>query len=943
MSASSSSAKTINFRSKTFWLFVVFVVYSLFGWFAVPKIVDAQLKDNLKKLAKWDTQINNIVFNPYSLSLTLSGADIKEETSQDVVAFERLFINFNLLKTLTGTISFDEITLDNPVVNVDIDKSGQTNFQRAFVSDTPEEVPENTEESGEAIAISFDLIAINSGKVHFSDYSTTEKFELNLEPISLALEGFSTHHNEGGEYDLSISLNDQAIKWNGQIGIAPFKSKGHLELTNISSETFWHYAKSASPYLLNQARISLAGDYDTAIEGEQTRLLIENTELRISDVIVSENSESDPLLSFNSLKVAPISFDLNTLSLDLGQIELDQANIFVERAEDASLNILRPLSAAKPDAKTESSSSAEASATAPENKSDFHWKIAGINIKETNVLWKDLALANPAQLSLNDIDIKLGSMSEDLSKAFPYELSFSYNDSITASEENAPAKKQRISGSLSPQPFTVKGSADISNIELASVQNYISESANISINQGRLSLNSEYDLALKDRLSGKILSKLNVDDLGISDLVVNKPLSGFKQFSIDPISVLLPENVNELIHIEIGTVTLDQPYGEVLIAEDGQLNLSHISKNVPEPAANNEETVSAVDAVDTEEQEPEQTLSMLLKLFELKQGKFTYTDASLSPAFTTQISDLSGTIEGISSDTEAKSKVAFSGNVDTQGKLKVNGTLNPLSKTPNTDLNVLINNVDLSMASPYSAKYAGYQIEKGKLDMHLNYQINDTKLKAKNQIILNQFNFGKSVKSPDATSMPLPLAIGILKDRNGKIDIDLPISGDLNDPSFKVTSVILNTFVNLITKVVTSPFSILGGLIEGGDDISEVTFAANSPEINAEQRERILTLAKALKERPNLTLEIRGVADSNLDQANGSPVQEHQLIKLAKDRAMHMSNIVIEEGNIDAARVFILEPEIIALTSPETNTEQTEKAPLQTAPSVSSKFTLGVR
>ena len=217
------------------------------------------------------------------------------------------------------------------------------------------------------------------------------------------------------------------------------------------------------------------------------------------------------------------------------------------------------------------------------------------------------------------------------------------------------------------------------------------------------------------------------------------------------------------------------------------------------------------------------------------------------------------------------------------------------------------------------------------------------KLTANNQVLLNQFEFGKSVDSPDSTSLPLPLAIGILKDRNGKIDINLPISGDLNDPSFKITSVILNTFVNLVTKVVTSPFSILSGLIEGNDDISDIQFMANSSKLSPEQIDKIISLAKVLTERPNLTLEIRGLADVNIDQKDNAARPESELIQLAKDRALEMNKIIIEEGNIDAARVFVLEPEIIALAeNDQASTENTE--PIEkTAPTISSKFTLGVR
>ena len=935
-SASTPNQSFLNFRSKYFWLLSLFIIYSIFGVFFVPKIVESQLQENLKTLANWDTQVERIAFNPYVLSLELEGVQLNESGAKQVISFDRLFINFSLLQTLGGAISFDEISLDQAIINLEVDESGTTNFQKTFSSTEPEGPPleedEVAEQDSGMIALFFEMIAINAGKINVSDNSQGENFTLAIEPISLTLEGFATHNNEGGSHDLSIALgNDQEINWKGQIGIAPFQSKGQLALKNIRSSTFWHYAKAASPYWLNQAKISVSGDYDTSISNEVTSLHIDNSELLIEDAVLSETSESDAFLTFKNLKLAPISFDLTEQSLSLGHLELNEPVTFIERAPDSSLNILRPLLAAKKNAdKTQDLTEEINQESTTEKQSEpslFQWKITDISMTDGSVHWHDLALASPAELSLRDIDINIGALSDDLSTPFPYELAFAFQENDET--------KQTLSGSLSPQPFTLKGDAKLNNFELASLQSYVSESANIVVNSGRFSLQSKYALSLNNQLSGTINSTTTIDDLSISDSVLNQPLSGFKQLIIGPVDVTLPSNKSASPKIEIETVVIDKPFGDAFIDEDGRVNLSHIAKTID---ANNEpeQAAEVPTKLETSEQETA-SLEILLRLFEINQGQFSFTDASLKPAFTTQVSDLSGYIEGFSSNPESKSKVAFTGKVDSQGLLDVKGTLNPLSSIPNSDIKIKVNNINMSMASPYSAKYAGYQIDKGKLDLDLAYLIDGKKLKASNQILLNQFEFGKSIDSPDATSLPLPLAIGILKDRKGKIDIDLPISGDLDDPSFKISSVIVNTFVNLITKAVTSPFSMLGGLIEGSDDISEVQFIANSSELKPEQNERILALANALEQRPKLTLEIRGIADANIDQIDNSVRSEPELLNLAKDRANQISKFVIEEGSINADRVFVLEPEIIALK----NNEPTQQA--ENSANVSSKFTLGVR
>ena len=967
VSAAPKPKARINLRSKSFWLISIFIVYSLFGWVFVPMILDAQLKSILKSSAKWDTDIERILFNPYALSLELKGAAVLEESQNPVLNFERLYINFDLLQSLGGTIAFDEITLDSPVIHVDLDQQGSTNFQRAFASDTPDErstETPDTEEPGEPLALFFDRIAISEGAVYFTDRSTGTAHELVLMPLSLSLEEFSTDHNQGGDYSLAISLGQgQSLTWQGQIGIAPFHSEGRIVLGNINASTFWHYVKDVSPYWLNQASVSIEGDYYIENQPDGLQLKVENTALQVDELALSETAGSEQWLSLKQLKLTPVSFDLQASSLDLGQISLDQPVLSIVRAEDQSLNILRPLGttdstdSAVPEQETSEQADNTPSETLAQtgeaeqgssSQAGFQWRLSDIRLSKGSVHWHDQALSTPAQVSLEQLTIEMGAMSQDLSKPFPFDIRFRLVDTGIAEKKDEvetadPAKDEEhvihLHGKLSPTPFTLLGKANLPGIDLKLAQPYLNETTNIAIENGLISLQSEYDLALKDSLSGSLQSDLRIEQLALNDKILNKPLSSFNLLEVGPLDVRLPDN-QQAASIRIGKILLDQFDASLLVAEDGQMNLSHLTKTSTEQ----ENTDAASEALGETEQalSEQQKVDFVLNTFTLQQAAISYTDATLTPAFNTRISELSGSIEDLSSSPETQSKVDLSGKLDSLGKIAIKGTLNPLSDTPNSHIFVQVNNVDLTMASPYAAKYAGYLIDKGKLELDLDYLIDGSKIKASNEVILNQFEFGKSVKSEHATKLPLPLAIGILKDRKGVIDLDLPISGDLNDPSFQIGSVLLNTFVNVITKVVTSPFSILGGLIEGGDKLSQVSFQANVSELEPEQMQSVLTLAKALQERPKLSLEIRGVADANIDQVAGQPRSEAELINLAKLRAQTLSQLVIEQGDIDSKRVFIQEPEIVSLKPPAEQPASTAPE-YSSADSVTAKFTLGVR
>jgi hypothetical protein len=196
----------------------------------------------------------------------------------------------------------------------------------------------------------------------------------------------------------------------------------------------------------------------------------------------------------------------------------------------------------------------------------------------------------------------------------------------------------------------------------------------------------------------------------------------------------------------------------------------------------------------------------------------------------------------------------------------VSGRVNPLSAKPYLDLQADIKGIEMTSLSPYSGKYAGYAIEKGKMSLFVKYKIENDQLTAENRVFLDQLVFGNPVDSPDATKLPVTLALALLKNRNGEIDINLPISGSLNDPEFSMGGLVVKVIVNLLVKAVTSPFALLGSVFGGGEELSNVDFEAGRARDHAEQRrQRLENLARALVDRPALRLDIEGRADPGND------------------------------------------------------------------------------
>jgi hypothetical protein len=347
-------------------------------------------------------------------------------------------------------------------------------------------------------------------------------------------------------------------------------------------------------------------------------------------------------------------------------------------------------------------------------------------------------------------------------------------------------------------------------------------------------------------------------NVGVKSLaVVNRedstPVASWKHLllrqlalTVDPTTVTLEE------------VGVDQPRVDLIVQSDGAINLTKLVKAGP-PAEEKAEVPAPA-----KRSAPAPTIAV--KTVKLMKGAVTFQDDSILPTVRTGLYDLSGTIKGLSSKQIAKADVDLSGKLDRVAPLRIAGQINPLTEDAYTDLTVKFENIDLTTAGPYSGKYVGYSIRKGKLFLDLAYKVSQKELEAENRVLIDQLGFGDKTDSPDATSLPVPLVVALLKDRKGQIAIDLPIRGNLKDPDFKYGRVLLNTVLTLLGKAVTSPFALVGSLVGGsGEELHAIEFPVGRSDLAEAETKKLTTLANVLTERPALSLDIAGTADAKAD------------------------------------------------------------------------------
>ncbi len=373
---------------------------------------------------------------------------------------------------------------------------------------------------------------------------------------------------------------------------------------------------------------------------------------------------------------------------------------------------------------------------------------------------------------------------------------------------------------------------------------------------GNLSFASTEKKEMKASYKGEaaLTNFSSVDKLSGGDLLKFESLSfNDLNFGYTPLSV------------DIKGISLTDFYARISIDAQGKINLQEIMKT-GEP-----KQASPPPPVQQAKSEPppgENATSKNIKIGQitLQGGRIDVSDQSVKPEFSMNLSEMGGRVSGLSAEANTTADVELRGKLNEYTPLEITGKINPLRDDLYVDIKARIKDFELSPTTPYSGKYVGYTIEKGKLSFDLKYLIVKRKLESQNTIFFDQFTFGEKVESATATKLPVKLAVALLKDRKGEIKLDLPVTGSLDDPKFSVWGVILKILVNLISKAATSPFSLLGAAFGGGEELSYVEFDYGSTVVSESSAKKLETIVKALRDRPSLKMDIEGHVDSERDR-----------------------------------------------------------------------------
>lgn len=453
----------------------------------------------------------------------------------------------------------------------------------------------------------------------------------------------------------------------------------------------------------------------------------------------------------------------------------------------------------------------------------------------------------------------------------------------------------KVDGSVQLLPLDLALRVETQAIPLLPLQPYFSGQVDVTLNAGQFSNKGELSLGLDEgglkaayRGSATVGNLQAVDKANKADFLRWKSLYfGAIDFRLAPLS------------IGIGEIALSDFFARLVLSEQGRLNLQDIVRGAKPDTEQPVESAPppVATAVATQEAAAAPVPIRIAKVT-LQNGSVNFTDYFVKPNYTVNVSRLGGRVTGLSSVDGTVADLDLRGSYAKTAPVQILGKLNPLAAQSFLDIKATVNGIDLTGFSPYSGKYAGYAIEKGKLSLDVAYKLENKQLTADNKVFIDQFTFGEPVDSPDATKLPVNLAISLLKNNRGEIDINLPISGSLDDPQFSVGGLIVRVVVNLFVKAVTSPFALLGSMFGGGEELSKLDFAPGRARISEAQAKTLETLAKALGERQALKLEISGLADPEVDREGLKRVAMERLVREERRKAMSGNGEAEKRGEL---------------------------------------------
>ena len=841
---------------------VLVTAYGVFGFFVAPGIVRDQLIANASAITGSKVTVGRVSVNPFMLSVTIRNFLLPDRQGERLFSFDTLYLNFQLSTVVRGAWTFGDLRLVAPYARALVREDGSVNLKDVLPADTAP--PTATSDEPPTPLLAFRVAVVN-GEVTYEDRQRTTPFSARLQPINLSLQDFTTRPLEEGGYQFEAATDrGERLYWRGDFGVVPVHSTGHIALNGFEARTFWSYMQDQVEYEVTGGKAYFEADYELDLGADPQVFTIRDGKARVDSLTLLDRRDSSVAATIPVINVSGVQAQALERTIRIAEIRTTGGTISGTMGTDTVLS-LSTLFEPRIDPKAPVG-------TGPDWKAVLERIVA----EDYTVRIRDLTTKPPAELTLVPLAITITDYREGLPGDAKLDLQFAVDSQGLV----------KINGTLTPEPSAMDVAVDVAGVPLEPFQPYLNSIGRIIIRSGTLSLGGRY--AYRTRGTKEIETFRGstwIEDMRLRDPALREDFTRWTRLDVKNIVYS-----SEPASLEIGQIVTRGMYLRSIVGPDNVTNIQHIfaeDSAVPwggvgslDSLRNDTVSVSYFrrdgaapppPVADADSAAPPDSAAgdMKMRIGEIRviDGTLNFSDFSLTPHFSVGIEQLNGTIKNIHSEQPSSGAVDLQGKVDRYAPARIFGQVNPLSEQAYTDITLDFQGIELTTFTPYSGKFAGYKIDKGKLSLELHYRLNQRQLIGENRIVFDQLTLGEKVESPDATSLPVKLAVALLKDSEGVIDLDIPVKGSIDDPKFRVMPVILKALVRLFVKAISSPFKLIGAMFGGeGDELSYVAFAPGSDSLADLEAEKLDTLARALHERPGLKLDVRGTVATSVDR-----------------------------------------------------------------------------
>ena len=807
-------------------LVLALAAYTALGFWGVPWLVRSQATDYVRGKHD-DLRLGEVTFNPFTLKLTLRDAMIVEH-GKPLVGVRYLLADYQASSLFKRMHVLREVTLDRPYARAILERDGSLNLARIL----PESDP-----NAPWPKVLIEDLTIAGGRVDFTDRRTKRAPTKTLAPIAFNLKQFSTTA-EGGNAELQARSQDgEALSWQGHVSLTPVASRGRFTLAGLQSKTIEDFVGDLLPFRVPRGRVDLGGDYTFSLPRQGgMQLDARLPKIGVRDLRLRAQGVEDDWVVVPSASVTGTRLSLARREVSIAALRADGVRVDAWMEPNGDISLFRLFTGQV----------IEQAKAAPGG--EWRVQVGQARIEDAHVQLEDRSVTPGVKFVLSPLTATAGSLSLDMTRGVPITVTATVN-------EKAPLK---LEGTVIPDPFSADLRVDVTGLPMRGLLPYLPATPALALRSGDVGATGRVVLRPADAPGPEMEYQ---GDASIARFDLVEKASGRPFLAWERVDVRGIDYAAAPDRIAIRTIAVKRPVARVEISPSGQLNLTTTTTLAADKPAGAQAHVTGG-----------KTTSALppLKVGEvrLEAGSMQFADFSIQPNFQAKIDALRGRISNISTAPGTISQVDLSGHViNRYSPATIKGSANLLAYDQRTHMAMQFRNIELPIFNPYSGRWAGYAIAKGKLTTELDYTINDRRLVADHHVVIDQLKWGQATDSKEKVSLPVRLATSLLKDSNGTITLDVPVTGTLDDPKFRLWPIIWQIIKNIVVKIVSAPFKLLASLFQGAEDAQYVDFAPGSSALPDKAKGALPKLAESLAQRPELRLDIPAGPVTDADKA----------------------------------------------------------------------------